>query len=83
MLLSTIFTSLVIPIQVHPMTHSSWQNSQAPMVQAAIDTARIIGLPRMWTLDKPAYINEIHPGPIYLVNPRRAFIQKYLINYVL
>ena len=35
MLLSTIFTSLVIPIQVHPMTHSSWQNSQAPMVQAA------------------------------------------------
>ncbi len=82
MLLSTIFTSLVIPIQVHPMTHSRWQNSQAPMVQATIDAARIIGLPRFKDLDKAMYktiyINELHSGPMYRVHPRKAFIREYV-----
>jgi hypothetical protein len=65
-------------MQIHPVTYLTWKQSSTPIVQAAIDTARIIGLPRMWTLDKPTYINEIHAGPIYRVHQRRAFIREYL-----
>jgi hypothetical protein len=74
----TLYISILLPIQIHPMSYTSWKQSPAPIVQAAIDAARIIGLPRMWTLDRPAYVNEIHTSPIYRVHPRKAFIQQYL-----
>jgi hypothetical protein len=77
-MLASLYISLLLPIQIHPMTYLTWKQGPAPMVQAAIDTARIIGLPRMWTLDKPTYINEIHAGPIYRVHPRKAFIREYM-----
>jgi hypothetical protein len=77
-MLATLYISILLPIQVHPMTYPSWKQSSAPIVQATIDAARIIGLPRMWTLDKPTYIYEIHAGPIYRVHPRRAFIREYV-----
>lgn len=77
-MLATLYISILLPIQVHPMTYPSWKQSSAPIVQATIDAARIIGLPRMWTLDRPTYVNEIHTGPIYRVHPRRAFIREYV-----
>ncbi len=43
MLLSTIFTSFIIPLQVHPMSQGHWPYSQAPMVAATIASARPIG----------------------------------------
>lgn len=52
------------------------------MVQAAIDAARIIGLPRMKDLDgaltRTIYINELYTGPLYRVHPRKAFIREYV-----
>ena len=82
MLLSTIFTSLVVPIQVHPLTYSSWATTPIPIVQAVIDSARIIGLPRMKDMDKAMFksvhINELQVGMVYSVHPRKAFIQNYV-----
>jgi hypothetical protein len=82
MLMSTIFTSLIMPLQVHPMTYGHWQHSQTSMVEAVIVTARIIGLPRMKDLDKAMYstiyINEFLTGPVYQVHPRRAFIREFV-----
>lgn len=81
MLLSTIFTSLIVPLQVHP-TSSAWNISPTPIVQAVIDSARIIGLPRMKDMDKAmfksVYINEFQVGMIYSIHPRKAFIQNYV-----
>jgi hypothetical protein len=77
-MLATLYISLLLPIQVHPMTYPSWKQSSAPIVQATIDAARIIGLPRMRTLDRATYVNEIHTGPINRVHPRRAFIREYV-----
>lgn len=81
MLLSTIFTSLVVPLQVHP-TSSAWNILPTPIVQAVIDSARIIGLPRMKDMDKAMFksvhINEFQVGMVYSVHPRKAFIQNYV-----
>jgi hypothetical protein len=78
MLLSTIFTSFIIPLQVHPMTYGYWQHSQAPMVAATIATARIMGLPKMRSQNQVAYVNELHTAPIYRVHPRKAFIREFV-----
>jgi hypothetical protein len=82
MLLSTIFTALVIPIQTHPLSHSNWKFSPTPIVQAVIDSARIIGLPRMKDMDKAMnktiYINEFQSGVAYSVHPRKVFIKNYV-----
>ena len=71
-----------MPLQVHPMTYGHWQHSQASMVEATIDAARIIGLPRMKDLDKAmyrtTYINEFHTGPTYQVHPRKVFIREFV-----
>ena len=75
---ATIYISILLPIQIHPMTYPSWKQSFVPIVQATIDAARIIELPRMWTLDRPVYVHEIHASNIYRVHPRRAFIWDYL-----
>ena len=78
MLLSTIFMSIVLPIQVHPLSQCHWQRSQAPIVQATIDAAKIIGLAKMHTAGKVNYVAELHTGPIYRVHPRKAFIREYV-----
>jgi hypothetical protein len=82
MLLSTIFTTLLLPIQVHPYSLTELQYPQACMVQATIDTARIIGLPRFKTMDKNSfrsiYLNELQSGLIYSINPRKTFIKNYV-----
>ena len=81
-MLTTLFITLFVPFQVHPMTFTQWQLSPAPMVQAMIDSARIIGLPRLKTMDSVMhhiiYINEIHTMPMYWVHPRKAFIREFL-----
>ncbi len=82
MLLSTIFTALVVPIQTHPLSYSNWKFSPTPIVQAVIDSARIIGLPRMKDMDKAMnktiYINEFQSGVAYSVHPRKLFIKNYV-----
>ena len=78
MLLSTIFISIVLPIQVHPLSQGHWQRSQAPIVQATIDAAKIMGIAKMHTTNKVSYIAELHAGPIYCVHPRKAFIREYV-----
>ena len=78
MLLSTIFMSIIIPIQVHPLSQGHWQRSQAPIVQATIDSAKIIGLAKMHSAYKVSYVAELHTGPIYRVHPRKAFIREYV-----
>ena len=78
MLLSTIFTSFIIPLQVHPMSQGHWPYSQVPMVAATIATARIIGLPRIRPPSQVPYINELHTGPLYRVHPRKAFIREFV-----
>ncbi len=82
MLLSTIFTALVIPIQTHPLSYSNWKFSPTPIVQAVIDSARIIGLPRMKDMDKAMnkiiYVNEFQSGGAYSVHPRKVFIKNYV-----
>jgi hypothetical protein len=79
---TSLFISLILPIQVHPISYDTWSQSPAPMLQAIIDAARIIGLPRLKTMDssmyRTIYINEIQSGPIYRVYPRGAFIREYL-----
>jgi len=78
MLLSTIFMSIVLPIQVHPLAPGHWHRSQAPIVKATIDAAKIIGLAKMHTAGKVNYVAELHTGPIYRVHPRKAFIREYV-----
>ncbi len=78
MLMSTIFTSFIMPLQVHPMTYGDWQPSQASMVEAAIATARIIGLPKMRSPNPVLYVNELQITSIYRVHPRKAFIREFV-----
>jgi hypothetical protein len=79
---ATIFVTLILPFQVHPTTFTQWQQSPAPIVQAMIDSARIIGLPRLKTMDssmyRVIYVNEIHIFPMYRVHPRKSFIREFL-----
>jgi hypothetical protein len=82
MLLSTIFTALVVPIQVHPTDIEKWKISPATIPQAVIDSARIIGLPRMKDMDKAMYktiyINEFQERAIYFLHSRKAFTRNYI-----
>ena len=79
---TSLFISLILPIQVHPISYVTWRQSPAPMLQATIDAARIIGLPRLKTMDssmrRTIYINEIQSGAAYHIHPRRAFIHEYV-----
>lgn len=80
----TLFMSLILPILVHPMSYDTLGKSPAPMLQAAIDTARIIGLPRLKTMDltiyRTIYLNEVQSGPVYRAETRKIFIQNYIKN---
>jgi len=79
---TSLFISLILPIQVHPISYDTWRQSPAPMLQATIDAARIIGLPRLKTMDSSMYrtifINEIQSDPVYRVRLRREFIGEYI-----
>ena len=54
---------------------------QPVMAQAAIDCARIIGLPRLKTMDKHlnrvVVIDEMHTVPVYAVKTRKEFFTHY------
>ncbi|MBU3548636.1 hypothetical protein [Polynucleobacter sp. P1-05-14] len=54
---------------------------QPVMAQAAIDCARIIGLPRLKTMDKHlnrvVVIDEMHTVPAYAVKTRKEFFTEY------
>ena len=78
MLLSTIFTSFIIPLQVHPMSQGHWPYSKAPMLAASIATARIMGLPKIRPPSQVVHVNELHNGPLYRVHPRKAFIREFV-----
>lgn len=79
---TSLFISLILPIQVHPVSYHSWNHGPAPILQAAIDTARMIGLPRLKTMDssmhRTSYINEIQSGLAHRVQPRKVFIREYM-----
>ena len=78
MLLSIIFTTLIMPEQVHLLNLMQWPPPQAPMVAAAIATARIIGLPRIRPPTQVVYVHELHAGPLGRVHPRKAFIREFV-----
>ena len=78
MLLSSIFTTLIMPVQVHPLNLMQSQPPQAPMVAAAIATARITSLPRIRPPSQMVYVHELHNGPLYRVHPRKAFIREFV-----
>ena len=78
MLLSIIFTTLIMPVKVHPLYLMQWHPPQAPMVAAAIATARIIGLPRIRPPTQVVYVHELHAGPLGRVHPRKAFIREFV-----
>jgi|GEM_PF-4050197 len=71
MLLSIIFTTLIMPVQVHPLNLMQWQPPQAPMVAAAIATARIIGLPRIRPPSQMVYVNGYTMAPYIESIPAR------------
>ncbi len=48
------------------------------MVQAAIDSARIIGLPKMRPPNQVVFVNELQTGPIYWAHPRKSFIREFV-----
>jgi len=82
MLLGTIFTTLLLPMQIHPYSLTEWEYPKASMVQATIDSARIIGLPRLKTMDKDMFrsihLIELQSGLMYSINHRKTFIRIYL-----
>ena len=57
-------------------------NPQPFLLQSAIDTARIIGLPKLKTMDKyltkTIFINEMETGSMFLVRSRQDFLKHYL-----
>jgi len=57
-------------------------NPQPFLLQSSIDAARIIGLPRLKTMDKHltrhVFINEMETGSIYLVHSRLDFLKHYI-----
>ena len=76
MLMSTIFASFIMPLQIHPLTYGDWQPSQASMVEAVIATARIIGLPKMRSQNPVVYVHELQTPSLHRVHPRKAFIRE-------
>ncbi len=81
---ATIFFTTLLPLQVHPISYSKWVQPNSPMVQAVIDTARIVGLPRLKTMDRfihvAAQTNELQIHEIPSFGQRKAFLVKYLKN---
>ena len=57
-------------------------NPQPFVVQSAIDVARIIGLPRLKTMDKyltkTIFINEMETGSAFQVHSRLNFLKHYI-----
>lgn len=57
-------------------------NPEPLLLQSTIDIARIIGLPRLKTMDKylnrTVYINEMETRSVYLVDSRLDFLKHYL-----
>jgi len=51
------------------------------IIQVAIDSARIIGLPRLKTMDSHLYkmvaIDEWHIVPVYAIRTRKEFFTEY------
>jgi hypothetical protein len=60
----------------------SISNPQPLLVKSAIDTARIIGLPKLKTMDKyltkTIFINEMETGSAFLVRSRLDFLKHYM-----
>jgi len=60
----------------------SISNPQPLLVKSAIDVARIIGLPRLKTMDKyltkTIFVNEMETGSAFLIRPRQDFLKNYL-----
>jgi hypothetical protein len=60
----------------------SISNPQPLLVKSAIDVARIIGLPRLKTMDKylvkTIFINEMETGSVFLIRSRQDFLKNYL-----
>jgi hypothetical protein len=60
----------------------SVMNPEPLLLQSTIDIARIIGLPRLKTMDKylnrTVYINEMETRSVYLVDSRLDFLKHYL-----
>ncbi len=81
MLLGTIVISILLPYQVHPTNSDKWQVTTQHIVAATIDTARIVGLPRLRALDKKVqrifYINELNLELKYQFKTRRQLIHNY------
>ena len=61
----------------------STANPQPFLLQSAIDASRIIGLPRLKTMDKYltriVFINEMESESMFLVRSRQDFLKHYLI----
>jgi hypothetical protein len=57
-------------------------NPQPLLVNSAIDVARIIGLPRLKTMDKylakKVFINEMETSYVFLIQTRQDFLKHYL-----
>lgn len=77
-----ILITFLLPLQIHPLSLERWHRSPVVFVQATIDAARIIGLPRLKIMDssmhRTIYINEFQSGAAYHIHPRRAFIREYV-----
>ncbi len=77
------YISLIMPIQVHPISYDTWRQWPTSMVVVAtIDAARIIGLPRVKPIDlKTEQLNEINMAIITTFSseatPRKEFLQTY------
>lgn len=81
MLLGTIFISILLPYQVHPSTLDKWELNTHPVVTAGIDAARLVGLPRLKTLDKEIhrvlYVNDFNIEAKNQVQTRKELIHNY------
>lgn len=79
---TSLFISLILPIQAHPISYDAWRQSPVSMVQATIDTAIIIGLPRIKMMDssmnKKANCNDLQGEMVYSKNQREIFIREYI-----
>ncbi len=83
-MIGTLLATLVLPIQIHPFTMPDWLFPQAYIVQATIDSGRIIGLPRLKTMDKKLQktiqINDLQDVTLYSVKPRKTLIKNYIVS---
>ena len=81
MLLGTIVISILLPYQVHPSTLDKWELNTHSVVTAGIDTARLVGLPRLKTLDKEihkvSYVNEFNLEITYHIKTRKQLVHDY------